>query len=341
MPNYYQNPASLSPYGETQVSPIMQGAMFPDRVRDYRTMFNQGAQAGDIENRQKEANYQDFLAQGPLRSVQRQRDIGAAQNEIDLQPGALKLGKINQKTDIDVAEGSQKAKVFEALQQLPRAQQQEHLRTMMMAAQALQMLGYEDKPADIMSQELKARWGIDVPAQYIQSVGSQDVNQIKRWLDESKINLEYNRKEGLQRVENEGAVQAVQVKPSSGADEYNRYKIKLMQDAQAAQEKVESGQPLSPKESAALKTFQQVFKEITYGETSKYNAELGAMGDLIKSMKPGATVTPKSTIPPAAGTGVGRSDKKPIENPTQEQHNQLKDGDPFIYNGKLYYKGKK
>lgn len=147
------------PRGDWQPQGFLSGFHYQDRLNDYRTQRDIANMSGQLGNRRTLAELNDYNALANVRQLERIAKSGELTSQIALQPDQHKLRSLQMMGDLQAQPYANEFKVWEAMQQLPRAKQQQQLQQLSMASQFLRTVpeGYESQAIPAMEAA-----GIDV-----------------------------------------------------------------------------------------------------------------------------------------------------------------------------------
>lgn len=346
----YNNPGSLNPYGSFEPQGFLSGMMFPDKVRDYRTMTDLSNQAGSLANQRSAAELEDYRLGGDLRQMQRIRDTGALRNEVALQPDQHKLATMNLQGDMDVAQWQQanKVKLYQAVSQLD--EQKKAAATADLGRAAAIMRGFRDDNynPEIALRLLQqggvdtSRWAGKDPSivrQELDSIKLFDPAEFKHFSDMNQAFFNQTQQTGrhLEELETRRDIAAMTSGRTSAAGQKVQRDNEMDAEAERILEKYYSGKELSPAEKAKLSVWQTRTRDPFFAQGAKAQGEGDAVQQALGALRPSQNTPPPKTLPPVDNKDAEDIQKRFLEDKKMGEY-RLGPYDPEmkrfpVYNG--------
>lgn len=304
----YNNPGSLNPYGTFEPQGILSGAMFPDKVRDYRTMTDLSNQASRLSNEKLAAELEEYKLGGDLRQLERMRNMGVARNEIALQPDQHRLNTMNLMGDLEAGKYQNEYKVWEAQQKLPQAQRAQNIQRIMDTATMLKTLPPE-APLENKLQILQSR-GIDVSrwqgrnpqqiAQELEYLQNLDPEVFKHLQAMEMETFKQTQTTGrhLEELEARKDVSRITSGRTSAAGQKVQRDNDMDAEAERIFEKYFAGEPLTPREQAKLTVWQARTRDPYAQAGARAQGEGDSVQQAIGAIRPNQQTPPPKTMPP-------------------------------------------
>lgn len=342
--NYQTNP---DPRGSWEPQGFLAGFNYQDRLNDYNKKTDLANMNSQLTNEGMAAHNTDFVNGQGARDMGYTQQEGASRNAIVLQPDQLKLGTMQLQGDIQAQPGLNEAKVYESLQALPDAQKQHAMKDTLTAATVLR--GLPDGADPALATGILEKLGVDTsrwkgkdPARVQQEfkfLKSLDPKVFEHFNKMEELKATTQSAERIHKSNNDTSrYVADKVAGSRIAAQGNSEAArKKAQDLDVAEIIAKDEEDRTPAENARLRIWQTERQEPNYkgaaAAKTKAQSAKATLDAIQHPEKPDMSDLP----PPTTKKGPIRA----IEHPTEEQYNQLKDGDPYIYNGTTYYKGRR
>lgn len=290
---------------------FMAGWNLPDRMGDYKRVLDQSILSGDIANKTKMAEYQDYLAQNPLKDIQRRVGIGSAQNELALQPGALSLAAMKQQGELSRTPSDEALAMRKSLNAMDVQKRQEMLGGILHASTMLEM--YKDEngklvgdPA-LIAQEMK-KHGVNIAPEHLVGLSRMTPDERKFMQEMHKATFTETQHTGrtLEEIQGRGEVGAAhnasqeriaKITADARNQLINEFRDSLKDQIKAANPKM-SDQEVH---DTATVTVHRMLHDPVSRALAVEEAKARAVPAIIKSLGPGGP-EPSLPVPPIPGT---------------------------------------
>lgn len=369
----YQNPTSLSPYGNQQPGPFLSGWMLPDKINDYRTMMNLSNDASGMANQKSRNELNEFNLNSGLRGQERQLKGMTLGSQIQDQPMQAKLASTNLAGDLSAAPHLNESKIWAALMKLPREQQDYALEQFHKTSGLLK--GFTDKdfesadPQALLSYLKKGNidtsdWMDPVTGQLkkdpntiraeLKHIQGLDPEFFKISHEDFRANQANQTHKDIGAAHNATSIEVAKIiaesRKARGSTTAAAYRAALREKAHPILMRMNEpdfdpdNPNFTPDEAATLQEYLNEVRDATYQEGAKAQGKTdtvkGALG-AIQPSKPGQKpYQPKSVPAPINKPGLQTQPQNgPPKNPDKKKMDSMKEGDPYYWDGVLYHKG--